>query len=396
MMRKTLVLIVVMLLLVLSAGLSSAVVVAQETEVYLWEQFVPTGLDRGQVDAEIQLLQSEVEQILARSALAPLRMNYGDLAHEGYWIYRERGRVITTLAAAYPYLTEDQQAQVQRYVQTMLQAGDEAPWDAPLKDKGEGEERRLHGYAITDGRYPHFPDPGPTPTLHVIYGLWLYGERADDWDTLRVYWDDLKQFYDSQKNEAILYGQLSGFVGMARLAHQFDDAAMLSTVEADARSQFADALDPSVIVTRQRNSTYGFFMIERNEYFFPGQPWMFLEMSPEIARYIRDHDSIRSEAITRMTQFQEFYPYWWLHQAPYFTRWTGDEGIGLTPETFGMLIPLERWINGTAPADLQNYMRSAPVGVGDLYWIEALVTVIESVAQPCWQDIRVAETMCSA
>jgi hypothetical protein len=368
---------------------------AQDTDVYLWEKPVVTDIDWALVITEIQILQQEIEQILTRPALAPLRMNYADLPDDGYWIYRERGRVITTLAGAYPYLTESQQQQVQQYVQTMLQAGDEAPWQSPTKDNGEGEERRLHGYAITEGRYPHFPDPGPTPTLHVLYGLWLYGDRTGDWETLRAYWDEIKQSYGDQKDVAILYGQLSGFVGMIRLAHQFGDTAMVATVEADAHAQFAAARNPETMALRQQTTTFGYFLDERKVDFFPGQPWMFLDSAPEVIRFMLAHEAIRRDAVERMTQFERAYPLWWLHQAPYFTRWTGDEGIGLSPEVFGILMPFERWMKATDPQQLQDYMRSAPVGIGDLYWIEALMTVIESVGQPCWQDVRLAEAVCN-
>jgi hypothetical protein len=339
-------------------------------------------------------LQQEVDQILAMPALAPLRMNYADMPEDGYWIYRERGRIITTLAVAYPYLTESQQQGVQDYVQATLQSGDEAPWQSPTKDNGEGAERRLHGYPLTAGRFPHFPDPGPMPTLHVLYGLWLYGDRSGDWEMLRAYWDDIKQYYDQQKTGAILYGQLSGFIGMVRLAHQFDDAAMMAMVEADARAEFGAALDPAAMARRQATTTYGYFLDERKDGFFPGQPWMFLDSSPEVIRFILANDTVKQDAVERLSQFEARYPLWWLHQAPYGTRWTGDESVGLTPETFGLLIPYERWMKVTAPDQLKDFMRSAPVGIGDLYWIEALVTVIESFGETCWQDVRTAESVC--
>jgi hypothetical protein len=40
---------------------------------------------------------------------------------------------------------------------------------------------------------------------------------------------------------------------------------------------------------------------------------------------------------------------------------------------------------------LKNFMRSAPVGIGDLYWIESLVSVIEANGRQCWVDVRSAD-----
>lgn len=368
----------------------------QTADIYLWEMPIMVDVDTQGAAAEIDILRDEIDRILAAPALAPLRLNFSDLLEEGYWVYIERGRIITTLAAAYPYLLPDQQEAVQVYVRTMLESGEEAPWHSPLKSNGEGAERHDHQHAITLGRYPHFPDTGPVPTLHVLYGLWLYAERSGDWETVSQYWEPIKQYYADNRETAILYGQLGGFIGMARMAYQLDDTETLAAVEADARSQFDAALDIDLIAARQQTSTFGFFDNARKDGFFPGQPWMFLNASPEVMRYINDHADLRAAALDRVDQFLQRYPVWWLVRAPYFSRWTGDESIGLTPESFGIHMPFERWVRQTEPAQLRSYMRSAPLGTGDLYWIEALVTAIEATGQVCWQDVRSGTPTCEA
>jgi hypothetical protein len=82
------------------------------------------------------------------------------------------------------------------------------------------------------------------------------------------------------------------------------------------------------------------------------------------------------------------YPFWWLHQAPYFTRWTGDEGVGVTPELIGMVFPVERWIAKTEPRELAKFMRSTPVGIGDCYWLESLVQAIEAFGDLEWKNVE--------
>jgi hypothetical protein len=364
---------------------------AQDFDRYFWEQPVVNDIATAEVSVEQQLLQSEIQQILDRGALAPLRMNYSDLDFEGYWIYRVRGQVIGTLAKAYPYLTDAQQGQVSDYVQAVLASGDEAPWQSALKAAGEGEERRLHGYALTTGRYPHNPAAGSTPTLQVLYGLWLYGERSGDWPTVQRYWPQIKDYYAVHKREPVLYGQISGFIGMLRLAQQFGDTDTVALVEADARAQFSAALDPAVMAERQASTSFAYFTADRKVEYFPGQPWMYLDASPEVLRFIAETASLREEAVERLGAFEALYPEWWLHQAPYFTRWTGDESVGLTPEVFGLLMPYHDWLAATDTMQLKTFMRSAPVGIGDLYWIESLVSVIEANGRRCWVDVRSAD-----
>ena len=379
-------------LLVVTVGFPKPAL-AQST-TYLWEKPTTINLNQGLVSSQIQTLRSEVDKILAKGSLAPLRMNFGDQWDiDGYWMYLERGRIITTLAHAYPYLTSQEQQQVKTYVQTMLSSGAEAPWTTTTKTNGQGDERRLHQNKITEGRFPNSGSPSTlVPTLHVIYGFWLYGDRTGDWATIQSYWNQIKTYYNNNKTgNGILYGQLSGFIGMARLAHQFNDTAMRATVETDANSQFTTALTPATVYTREQNTIYSYFFTSRNAGSFPGQPWMFLEMSPEIFRFFNNQATLKTEIQTRLSQFETRYPAWWLHESPYFTRWTGDESSGITPEAVGLFFPYKRWIQKETPQTLTDYVRSAPEGIGDSHWMEALVSTIESYGQTCWINVQTGQ-----
>jgi hypothetical protein len=116
------------------------------------------------------------------------------------------------------------------------------------------------------------------------------------------------------------------------------------------------------------------------------QGWMFLNLSPEIGRYL--NDNVRTDTLARNNSGKSKYPFWWLRLAPYFTRWTGDEGIGLPTEMLGMVIPVERWVAQTSAATLRDYMRSGPTAVGDAYWLEALVQALEATGTTSWVDVR--------
>src|SRR5512146_2914918 len=89
----------------------------QEFDKYVWESpaasTVRLPTDRAWL---LDDLRGEVDKVLAAGHLAPYYFNAGDLHHEGYFLYVAPGRIITTLAWAYPHLTAAQQAKTRAYV----------------------------------------------------------------------------------------------------------------------------------------------------------------------------------------------------------------------------------------------------------------------------------------
>jgi hypothetical protein len=360
-------------------------VAAGENGKYLWEMPRVVGIDEARTAAMVVELRREVQRILSAGPLAPLRCSYADIPGEAYWLYYERGRIITTLAYAHPYVSRQQQEAIGKYVRAMLASKSDAPWEPGLKGKREGAPRALSGAAREEGAYV---DAKNTPTLHVYYGLWLYGDRTGDWDSLKQHWRQIYQHYgDRTAAETILYGQMGAHIAMARLAKRFDDDKTVATAERALDSDFADGSDTAKIEARQRKTRFGKFADGRNAGAFAGQPFMFLDACPEVLRFINDH--VKEQATQRVRRIETVYPLWWLAQSPYFTRWTGDEGIGAPPELFGICWPMERWVLGTSPERLATYMRSVPTGIGDCYWIEGLVQTIESFGTVTWQKVPI-------
>jgi hypothetical protein len=113
---------------------------------------------------------------------------------------------------------------------------------------------------------------------------------------------------------------------------------------------------------------------------------MFLNLTPEIGRYLRTH--VRDAVLRRHAEGTQRFPLWWLVQAPYFCRWTGDESVGLSPEAIGMVAPIERWVKEADASTLRGYCRSVPTGRGDCYWLEMLVQAIEAHGVVQWKDVR--------
>jgi hypothetical protein len=355
---------------------------------YLWQAPRVANIDPQRTAPLIEILRTEVDRILAAGPLAPLRMAYADLPYEAYWLYYERGRIITTLASAYPHVDLSRQQSIQQHVRTALAGAGDAPWVPGLKRPTDGAPRALSGVRVTEGRFvDYLGDPaGLVPTLHVFYGLWLYGDRTGDWDTLRSHWAQIKEAYARDAaTTVILYGQMGAHLALARMSARFGDDAMLRTAVQELERDFNAGKDLARIEERQKQSRYKVFYDPRNAPSFPGQPWMFLDLCPEVARYLTDH--VKEAVLQRADAFIARYPLWWLHQAPYSARWTGDEGEGLPADCFGMIYPLERWVRSTPPEKLALYLRSVPTGVGDCYWIEGLVQTIEAFGAVTWQPI---------
>lgn len=351
---------------------------------YAWQFPVVTGVNRG--DDMVVRLREEVQRILDAGRLAPLRVYHGDIATvEEYWLYTEPGRIITTLAWAYPNLTQAQQFAVRAYVAAELDSATHAPWATAPLPFNAGARRELH--PLDRATYRPYDFGRSRPTVHTIYGLWLYAFRSGDWATVQAKWSNIKTMYSNRSSEGDIYGTMGAHIGMARLADRFGDATTRSAALANLQAQLDAGVTFSTIETRARSKYWPeMYDARRSEGVYQG--WMFLNLSPEIGRYLADH--VRTATLSRHASGKAMFPLWWLRQASYFSRWTGDESVGLPPEVIGMIVPVERWVVGTSAAALRDYVRSGPLATGDLYWLEALVHAIEATGSMSWVDVRTA------
>lgn len=358
-----------------------------DVERYIWQTPRVANIDADAAGPMIEELRSQVQAILDAGPLAPLRLSFADIPHDAYYLYAERGRIITTLAYAYPHVTDAQQEGIRRYVHELLADETHQPWQTGIKGPLDGAVRRLHGQAISEGRFIGVsPSADNVPTLHLVYGLWLYGDRTGDWDAIEPHWRQIRNWYAQSGRAPRLYGQMSAHIAMARLARQFGDTGIENAATAALRNDLQEGLDSETIARRIERTRFNYFYGDRNRSYFPGHTWMYLDISPEIARFLAEN--VREQTLERIDRMVARYPYWWMRAAPYFTRWTGDEGKGITPEMIGMVFPIERWVRGTEPSQLAMYMRSAPIGIGDCYWLEALVSAIEAQGEVTWEAIE--------
>jgi len=361
---------------------------AQEIDVsrYAWEFPVITNI-RGAEDL-IHELREEVQAILDVGHLAPLNCRYGDLMPspvESHFLYQEPGRIITTLAWAYPHLDAKQQQSVRRYVATELEDRRFAPWGEQPMPRDVGARRELHPMDHVWGADVKFGQN--RPSLHTFYGLWLYAFKSGDWALIQSRWPEIRAAYERRASQGNLYGTMGAHVGMARLAERFQDAETRTSALGHLKMQLQAGTNFAGVENLCRSNYHREYYTPRNansRALHHGA--MFLNISPEIGRYLHDH--VREAALRRHTEGKQRFPLWWLVQAPYFCRWTGDESVGLSPEAIGMIAPLERWLIEADAATLRSYARSVPTGKGDCYWLEMLIQAIEAHGTFQWRDVR--------
>jgi hypothetical protein len=373
--------------LLIALALASASANGQHIDLdrYLWQTPRAEGIDRHATRPLRRELTAQIDRILAAGPLAPIRLAYGDITYEAHYLYLERGRVITTLAWAWPHVPVDRQADIRTYVRKLLADPVHAPHQPGIKKANDGARRELHQQYVPAQRYP---DPNTVPTAHVLYGLWLYVDRSGDLDAVRPRWAKLVTRYrQAIAQEPVLYGRMGAHIGMARLARALGDDATLALARRSLAADLKFGQDPSRVAGQLAKTRFKHLVTSgRAKGFFPGKLFMLLDAPPEILRFLADHAP--RDLTARADAFARRYPLWWLYQAQYFTRWTGDESVGLTSEAFGMVFPIRRWIE-TLPAEKRStIMRSAPVGIGDCYWLEALAQTIEAHGRTHWRPVN--------
>ncbi len=379
--------------LILSVHTLTAQVSNHHIETYLWEYPLQDSLV---IDPFLlEELLREIDTIVAGGDLfyRPLPNNFSDQLYDHYYLFLEPGRILHTVAKAYPYLSSAVQASLRVMVAQLLANPVHRPWAPSPLPLDQGRERmsytpdRVWGMGSGFGTF--------RPTIQNVYSLWLYVYRSGDTLTVQPYYNDIRNFYNNKvwgnHDRGTLYGTMQSHIGMARLAEMFGDTLQVNAARNNLTNALNNGLQMNTIDSLARNGTQGWngayaFAYDNRNIDWVNLNYIFLNLSPEIARYLSQY--LYTETTTRHLHYLDRFPLWWLRQAPYFNRWTGDEGIGIPSNTFGINMPLERWFMQRDAETLASYMLSAPTGAADSYWIEALVLAMESNGTDVWVDVR--------
>jgi hypothetical protein len=387
----------------LAFAVHASSVSALDTARYAWEFPVAFDIPEGPVAALKSQLNEQIDDILAAGNLTPWRVNHADEMTDAYFVYLEPGRIITTLAWAFPHLSDARKAAVKEYVHTQFQSKTFAPWNpGRLSADIAGTRREFHPISRIGNWTANWQST--RPTIQSLYGAWLWGCRAGEFDALKPYWDAIKSCYNAKLSQGDIYSTMNAHIAMIRLADKYGDldmrSASLSNLTANLQMGLLFKGDPGINTDESRmsqvekntarmylkNNNGGLYWHKQNGSIYRGM--MFLSVSPEIGRYLAEN--VREETLKRHTYGKTAFPLWWMVDAPYFQRdYTGDEGIGLVqPEMMGTLFPIERWVCDASAVTLDSYMASAPSCRGDCVWIESLVQTIEAHGQTRWVDVR--------
>jgi len=373
-----------------------------DLDKYLWEY--PSFENLNPPERLTARLIQEVDLILNNEFLRPLSIRYMDQMNEPYILYNEPGRIMQTLAEAYPFLDATRQQAVRNYVAAMFSDPQQRFWVQPsyvnrFLPLDYGFPRILHpsqyDYGESDwwGRF--------RPTIQLIYHTWNYIYRTGDSSLLVNRYQNIKSFYQLKLGYQIdpgnLYGTMSAHIGMARLAYMAGDAAMVTQASNRLGLELNKGLDLHVIDSMawhgkdgwnapySQYCDFGEYCYRKDYYIHLG--FIFLNLSPEMGRFLKDH--VESQTLERHEFGLSIFPFWWLLDAPFFSRWSGDETVGIPSEMFGMVIPIEKWVKETPGQELSQLFISSPKGIGDCYWLEGLVLAIQAFGNPVWQDVRV-------
>ncbi len=367
--------------------------ISQSRSKYIWETPVTYNVN---APAEmVNELRREVDTLLKYNTLAPLRVYFGDIIWETYFSYLEPARVITTLAKAYKHLTPAQRQLVGNYIREELSNPISSPWlrssiqNAHLS-RTEGNRREYHILEQVWG-HDNMVNLSLRPVLHILYGIWLYAFNSKDFAIIQENWNQIKQYYNEfYYRELNLPSGLSAAIAVARMAALMNDTQMLQTVTNHINSYMSFT---GLIQSSQNFAYNGFngwdapypYDTDRaRDLIFMG--WIYLNISPEMCRFFDDF--YQQQVLQHHQNEVNKYPLWWVRSVPYWTRWTGDESVGLPSEVCGMASPIERWIVKRNANQFSLYTRSVPYCIGDSHWLEMLVDAIELYGQTDWIDVR--------
>jgi hypothetical protein len=375
---KTLRIVVIFCFAVVSA-------VASDWDQYIWQTPSTSDISRSSSNLVVEL-RGEIQKILDAGPLAPVRTVYADLEQDPYFMYWQGGRIITTISMAWPFLDSAEQAASKKYIRAELDDDRRSPWTPNgFIPPGTGARREQHTFHEARGWERYWQMWGnKKPTMGAFYGLWLYADRSGDWEALQAHYTQITNLYARKSSQCVLYGVSGANIAMARIARHFKDDLTMNLAVSNAAEAFQ--IGTNFIAVEAAAQKFWKERYEPRQRGHNYQGWMFLDLCPEAGRFLSGH--VKASTLERHREGLKQFPLFWLREAPYNSRWTGDEGIGIPTELMGMIVPIERWVGSASPETLARYTRSSPICIGDCYWIEALINAIEASGQTKWVDAK--------
>jgi hypothetical protein len=223
------------------------------------------------------------------------------------------------------------------------------------------------------------------PRVHNVYSLWLYADATGDGQYIKDHWSEVRSFYARHQQDTTAYlGGVSAPLGLARLARLAGDQEAERQGERDTATAFA-RLDHLTALQRPLAARYGFAESWPGPFLYYG--FHYLHLTPEVARYVREHPAVLRAVTEPTASAVEHWPMWFVSQASAFSRYYG-ESHALSPLYSAMIFPVKALIERADPAQLRVWVDAEDAPRGDLFFIERLVLAIEATGQEDWRDVR--------
>ncbi len=293
----------------------------------------------------------------------------------------------TVLLRALPHLSVGLQSQVKSYLQSEF--ANYSPLQYSHIGWTSGGQRDTYPYPPTDTKY--FPlNFGPVQFVdfsgwsqppHNIYAVWKYaaaglGDPATLFNQVRT---KLKAPITLNK-PALTDSYLAGFphVHNAYIAGYkgYVELAKLANQDVSVYQPFQNELD-RLLALRVANLTA--FPIPSTTYapshgYFNSliTAWNFMYLTPELSEYLANHAS--SAVLDIINKYQAIAPYWMVARNG---ETQGEDAIMPYQQTYSLFQAIAQ-LKHASQEDLSKYLDSPIVPVGDLYYIDNLVSVLEA------------------
>lgn len=356
-------------------SLLATVTSVQDAARYVDEKRVVT--DVGPEAGELrEILAGTVRRVLEAGHLGPYYTSRGE--GSAHWYFKNPGDLVGALSAAFPHLPEPMKPKTAAYLRAEMKAY--PPWTDVMLKNSDPDTARRNLHPLPDPDFL-FDAKRAWPRLHNVYALWRYADATGDAEFLRGHAKAVAEFYRKHRSEAPLtYGEMSGPIGMARLARTWGDAALEKEAGEDLRKALERGKDPAAML----EPSWGAYRLGRNaKDEFNLHAFFALHLAPETARFVKDHPDVRRAAQAFIDEGTYRYPMWFVSQASCFMRLYG-ESHAITPLYSKMVFPWKALVEEAEPDRLRVWVDAEDAPVGDLFFIERLVLAIEARGRAAW------------
>jgi hypothetical protein len=326
-------------------------------------------------------LAESIAGMLDAGHLLPYYCKRGELHPR--WYFTNPGDTAAALARAYPHLPPDLQMRTAAYLRREL--ADYPPCSERLNSPRDRGVSRMD-FGVPEQKWEWREDVyRRPPRVHNVYTLWLYADATRDGQYVKDHWPDVRSFYARHQQDTTAYlGGASAPLGLARLARLVGDSEAERQGERDAATAF-QRLESLAAMQRPMAARYGFADSWPGPFLYCG--FHLLHLTPEVARYVREHPAI-CRAVTGPTAAAvEQWPMWFASQASAFSRYYG-ESHALSPLYSAMIFPVKALVERTDPAQLHVWVDAEDAPRGDLFFLERLVLAIEAGGEERWVEVR--------